>query len=159
MKSVSPILPMILVLCVCVGFLTFKTFQLQAQVNILYAMNQETPNAVPPPSVEHHKDVNVDVVEKELDKVMATNASKKVVVPPPPAPQSVSQSVSQSVPQPVPQATTKAAIIIEEIVPVVEVEVAPSAAPPSVASAVVEDETEKCQVRATKASMKKKVKA
>lgn len=49
MKSFAPAIPMILVLSVCVGFLIFKTFQLQAQINILVDLVQESPKAVEEP--------------------------------------------------------------------------------------------------------------
>lgn len=60
MKSFAPAIPMILVLSVCVGFLVFKTFQLQAQINILVDMVQDS---IPPKLEPISDNIRVPVAE------------------------------------------------------------------------------------------------
>lgn len=61
MKIVAPILPVMLILCVAVAFVTFKTFQLQSQINVLFAMSNESSDveaSQPPTVVLMHADTS-----------------------------------------------------------------------------------------------------
>ena len=93
MKIPAPILPVLLILCVAMAFVTFKTFQLQSQINVLFAMNnsdihetKEAMSSPPTPTVVvmHATDATppppatkITVEEELVKEVEAINEEEK----------------------------------------------------------------------------------